>query len=73
MISLHVVVVVVLLHHILIHISICHPLSFMEAKNGEEAYERVMEAVATFELIITDIQMPICNGFDFTRKVPFHF
>ena len=41
----------------------------MEAKNGEEAFERVVEAVTSFELIVTDIQMPICNGFDFTRKV----
>ena len=41
----------------------------MEAKNGEEAYERVVEAVPSFELILTDIQMPICDGFEFTRKV----
>ena len=44
-------------------------ISFMEAKNGEEAFERVVEAVMSFELIITDIQMPICDGFQFTRKV----
>ena len=47
----------------------CADISFMEAKNGEEAYERVVEAFTSFELIITDIQMPICNGFDFTRRV----
>ena len=41
----------------------------MEAKNGEEAYERVVEAIESFELILTDIQMPICDGFEFTRKV----
>ena len=47
----------------------CANISFMEAKNGEEAFELVMKAVDNFELIITDIQMPICNGFDFTRRV----
>ena len=41
----------------------------MEAKNGEEAFERVIKAVTSFELILTDIQMPICNGFEFTRRV----
>ena len=41
----------------------------MEAKNGEEAFERVINAVTSFELIITDIQMPICGGFEFTRRV----
>lgn len=46
-----------------------HDISFMEAKNGKEAFERVAEAISTFELIVTDIQMPVCNGFDFTRKV----
>ena len=49
------------------HPTISH--SIMEAKNGEEAFERVMEAVTSFELIVTDIQMPICDGFQFTRKV----
>ena len=43
--------------------------SFMEAKNGEEAFEIVLETATSFELIITDIQMPICDGFQFTRKV----
>ena len=47
----------------------CANISFMEAKNGEEAFEQVVAAFMGFELIITDIQMPICNGFDFTRKV----
>ena len=47
----------------------CANIIFMEAKNGEEAFERVVEAFAGMELIITDIQMPICNGFDFTRRV----
>ena len=41
----------------------------MEAKNGEEAFERVVEAATSFELIVTDIQMPICDGFQFARKV----
>ena len=47
----------------------CANISFMEAKNGEEAFERVLGAVTSFELIVTDIQMPICNGFEFTRRV----
>ena len=47
----------------------CANISFIEAKNGEEALARVVEAYASFELIITDIQMPICNGFEFTRRV----
>ena len=47
----------------------CANISFMEAKNGEEAFERVLKDFATFELIITDIQMPICGGFEFTRRV----
>ena len=47
----------------------CDNISFMEAKNGEEALARVVEAYAGFELIITDIQMPICDGFEFTRRV----
>ena len=47
----------------------CADISFMEAKNGEEAFELVVKVFASFELIITDIQMPICNGFEFTRRV----
>ena len=47
----------------------CANISFMEAKNGEEAFEWVVGAFKGFELIITDIQMPICNGFDFARRV----
>ena len=47
----------------------CASITFMEAKNGEEAFEKTVEAFIGFELIITDIQMPICNGFDFTRRV----
>ena len=47
----------------------CANISLLEAKNGEEAFERVVEAFASFELIVTDIQMPICDGFQFTRRV----
>ena len=47
----------------------CANISFMEAKNGEEALARVVEDYASFELIITDIQMPVCDGFEFTRRV----
>ena len=47
----------------------CANISFIEAKNGEEAFEKVVEAFTSFGLIVTDIQMPICNGFEFTRRV----
>ena len=47
----------------------CANINIMEAKNGEEAFNRVVEAFSSFELIIIDIQMPICDGFQFTRKV----
>jgi len=29
----------------------------------------VVSTGATFDLIVTDIQMPVCDGFEFTRKV----
>ena len=44
-------------------------MSFIEAKNGQEAFEQVVLSGDTFELIVTDIQMPICDGFEFTRMV----
>ena len=44
-------------------------MAFIEAKNGHEAYEHVVSFGGTFELIVTDIQMPICDGFEFTRMV----
>ena len=40
-----------------------------EARNGLEALERVHDETNGFHVIITDIQMPECNGFDFTRRV----
>ena len=47
----------------------CINVRLMEAKNGEEAYELVVKEFANFELIVTDIQMPVCDGFEFTRRV----
>ena len=44
-------------------------MAFIEAKNGQEAYEQVVSAGDSFELIVTDIQMPVCDGFEFTRMV----
>ena len=44
-------------------------MAFIEAKNGQEAYEHVVVSGASFELIVTDIQMPVCDGFEFTRLV----
>ena len=40
-----------------------------EARDGNEAFDRVQEELNGFHVIITDIQMPECNGFEFTRLV----
>ena len=44
-------------------------MAFIEAKNGQEAYDQVVAVGNTFSLVVTDIQMPICDGFEFTRMV----
>jgi two-component system chemotaxis sensor kinase CheA len=38
-----------------------------EAQDGEEAYAKVQ--TATYDLILTDVQMPRMDGFAFTRKL----
>jgi two-component system chemotaxis sensor kinase CheA len=38
-----------------------------EAQDGEEAYAKVQ--TATYDLILTDVQMPRMDGFTFTRKL----
>jgi two-component system chemotaxis sensor kinase CheA len=38
-----------------------------EAQDGEEAYAKVQ--TATYDLILTDVQMPRMDGFSFTRKL----
>ena len=40
-----------------------------EARDGHEAFDRVQEETNGFHVIITDIQMPNCDGFDFTMRV----
>ena len=44
-------------------------LVIKEARNGLEAFDRVQEEMNGFHVIITDIQMPCCDGFEFTRRV----
>ncbi len=38
-----------------------------QAENGQEGLERVAED--TFDCIITDINMPVMDGFEFTRRM----
>jgi two-component system chemotaxis response regulator CheY len=38
-----------------------------EAKDGAEAYAKFLEA--TFDLVITDILMPVSNGLDLLKRV----
>ncbi len=40
-----------------------------QAENGQEGLERVAEADAGFDCIITDINMPVMDGFEFTRTL----
>ena len=44
-------------------------LVIKEARDGHEAFDRVQEEKNGFHVIITDIQMPECDGFDFTLRV----
>ena len=44
-------------------------LVIKEARDGHEAFDRVQEETNGFHVIITDIQMPNCDGFDFTLRV----
>ena len=39
----------------------------VQAKNGQEAVEKCQETV--FDVVITDIQMPVLNGFEATREI----
>ena len=57
------------LSHTYLSSSFYFVISIVEAKNGEEAFQKVLDATTSFALIVTDIQMPICDGFEFTRKV----
>ena len=47
----------------------CPDVVVSQGKNGEEAYRQVVSSKEGFPLILTDIQMPVSDGFDFTRRV----
>ena len=44
-------------------------LVIKEARDGNEAFDRVKGELHGFHVIISDIQMPGCDGFEFTRRV----
>ena len=43
--------------------------TFFEAKNGENAITLLKNAQYSFDLIITDLHMPIMDGFEFLEKL----
>jgi len=43
--------------------------TFFEAKNGENAITLLKNKPSSFDLIITDLHMPIMNGFEFLEKL----
>jgi CheY-like chemotaxis protein len=46
----------------------CDGVEIVEAKNGEEAYQAFVNNNG-FDLVLTDIQMPVLDGIGFARKV----
>jgi len=40
-----------------------------EAANGQEAYNLLQEAAGCFDIIITDLDMPVMTGLELTRKI----
>lgn len=40
-----------------------------QAENGEEGLERVADAAHGFDCVITDINMPVMDGFEFTKRL----
>lgn len=43
--------------------------TFFEAKNGENAITLLKNTQPSFDLIVTDLHMPIMNGFEFLKKL----
>lgn len=41
----------------------------IEAVNGAEAYELLQENAEDIAVILTDLEMPVCNGYEFISKV----
>jgi two-component system, chemotaxis family, chemotaxis protein CheY len=41
----------------------------LEAADGEQAYQAVLTSTNPVGLIISDWNMPVCNGLDFLKKV----
>lgn len=39
------------------------------ASNGQELYEKFLDKKSTYDLIITDVHMPIMNGDEVARKI----
>lgn len=44
-----------------------HNISFLSAENGQKAFE--MAIVNDIDLILTDINMPVLSGLDFSRNL----
>jgi CheY-like chemotaxis protein len=43
--------------------------TFFEAKNGENAITLLKNKPSSFDLIITDLHMPVMNGFEFLEEL----
>ncbi|SNS77492.1 Response regulator receiver domain-containing protein [Belliella buryatensis] len=39
------------------------------SENGEDAYNQFLDSQDTFDIIITDIMMPIMNGIELAKKI----
>lgn len=43
-----------------------------EAVDGQDAWEQLTASIGSFDLVVTDIEMPNLNGFDFCRRIRQH-